>query len=384
MILSDEELFARLVSFDTTSNRSNLPLADFICEYLDDPGLSIHRLLSPDRSKANLIVVRSPQRLQSDREGIVLCGHMDVVPAIEEGWHSDPFTLTDTGDDWVARGSADMKGFLALAINSLVRVPTASLSAPLALLLTYDEEVGCLGARQLAESWPENVHLPRDVVIGEPTSLRVVRMNKGHVKLRVSVHGRSAHSGYPHLGINAIEMAAEAIVRLQSLRLAMESERPPNHEFFTEVPFVPLNIGTVQGGTAINIVPDLCEFEVGIRLLPGMSMIDVLARFEEVLRERFSDAELSIALINESPPMLLDESAFVSRAMAHLAGQSGTASVSFATDGGWLQRQGFETVLFGPGSIEVAHRPNEFLPKGEFYRARTVLDSAVDRFCGRL
>ena len=160
---------------DSTSSCSNLPIVDFICDYLDRPDVALHRQFSADGSKANVIALMEPDRPAVKGDGIVLCGHLDTVPATESGWESDPFVLTDCGDRWVARGSADMKGFLALAINAFMRADDIPLTSQLALLLTYDEEVGCLGARQLAQSWPSGVGLPRSVIIGDPQRPRALR-----------------------------------------------------------------------------------------------------------------------------------------------------------------------------------------------------------------
>ena len=194
-MLSDSALLSRLVGFDTTSRNSNLELADFLCDYVDGTA-RVTRQPSQDGEKANLILAFGPEG--TDREGLVLSGHMDTVPAEEPGWKSDPFTLTDRGDDLVGRGSCDMKGFLAVATN--VAMETKNLKKPLVLVFTYDEEVGTLGARHLAEHWADAGALPRSAIIGEPTSMRVIRLHKGHVKMkrqRIAVGGVPAHSGLP-------------------------------------------------------------------------------------------------------------------------------------------------------------------------------------------
>lgn len=383
-LLSDSELLARLVAFDTTSRNSNLPLADFLCDYLDRPGVRIARNPSADGRKANLVAWIGPKP-SGDRRGLVLSGHMDVVPAEEEGWRSDPFTLSDEGDRWVARGSCDMKGFLAVAANLAANLTEGirpeRWRAPLALVFTYDEEVGTLGAKWLTESFPEAGALPRSAIIGEPTSLRVVRTHKGHFKMRATLHGISAHSGYPHLGVNAIEPAGRVIVALSRLRQELEAETPPNRELFPEVPYVPLNVGTVQGGSAINVVPDRCAVELGVRPLPGLSSEELADRVSRAVREAAAPLEPEIEMLSDSPPMLLDEGSPIHRHLCGLVGQTAGASVSFATDAGWLQRLDMECAIFGPGSIEVAHKPNEYVPKDELAAARGLLERTIQRFC---
>jgi acetylornithine deacetylase len=380
--LSDADLLARLVAFDTTSRNSNLPLADFLCDYLDRPGLRIVRQPSPDGTKTNVIAWLGPEPASAggQRPGLVLSGHMDVVPAEEAEWRSDPFTLTDGGDRWFARGACDMKGFLTVAANAaLAASGSGRLRAPLALVFTYDEEVGTLGARHLLESYPEGHLLPRSAVIGEPTSLRVARAHKGHLKMRITLYGQSAHSGYPHLGRNAIEPAGRVIEALAALRRTLEGEDAPYAGLFPEVPFVPLNVGTVHGGSAINVVPDRCVVEVGVRPLPGMDSAALAERVRRAVAEEVPEANVEI--LTDSPPMLLDEEAPIHRHLCELIGQPTGATVSFATDAGWLQRLGLDCAIFGPGTIEVAHKPNEHVPKGELARARELIGITVRRFC---
>lgn len=382
--LTDSELLARLVAFDTVSHRSNLAMADFLADYLDAPAVRIERNFSPDGSKANLLVHVGPEG-DGSRRGLVLSGHMDVVPAEEPGWTSDPFTLTPRGDTWVARGACDMKGFLALATNLAREASARELSAPLSLLFTYDEEVGTLGARRFVESYSKLDALPREAIIGEPTSLSVVRLHKGHLKLRATFRGLSAHSGYPHLGANAIEPAGEAIRALAEMRRELEREKAPNAELdFPEVPYAALNVGTVHGGSAINVVPDACTVEIGIRTMPTLGSAELERRAREaiasVVLPRFVTVEIQV--LSDSPPMALDADAPLVQLLSALTGQDDSRSVSFATDAGWLQQVGFDCVICGPGSIEVAHKPNEFLPKSEFLTARTLFERAIAARCG--
>lgn len=380
MRLSDADLLSRLVAFDSTSRNSNLPIADFLCEYLDRPGVRIDRNPSPDGRKVNVIAWIGPPP-RGDRAGLVLSGHMDVVPADEAGWRNDPFELADEGDRWVGRGACDMKGFLALAANLAAEADPTRLRAPLALVFTYDEEVGTLGAKRLLESYAPGPSLPRAAIIGEPTSLRVARAHKGHLKLRITLHGRSAHSGYPHLGANAIEPAGRVIGALAELRRELEREAAPHSDLFPEVPFVPLNVGIVQGGAAINVVPDRCVVEVGVRPLPEMESADLAERIRRAAVAAAAPFEPTVEILSDSPPMFLDESAPIHLHLRDLVGQSESTTVSFATDAGWLQRLGLDCAIFGPGTIEVAHKPNESLPKSELAAARDLLARSVRRFC---
>ena len=335
---------------------------------------------SGDGDKANLVVVLGPER--TDREGLTLCGHSDVVPALEPQWTSDPFHAVQRDGTIVGRGSADMKGFLALAIQALFETDSVSLDRPLALLFTYDEEVGTRGARRLVEAGGPPEPLPRRTIVGEPTSLSPARVHKGHLRARIVVEGKAGHSGLPHVGRSAIEPAARIVVALEDLRRALEAERPAYAEAFPHVPFVTLNVGRIQGGVAANVTPDRCEIDLGARLLPGMDAEAFLSRMADAIRRAAGDAVYQVEVVAESPPAQLDEKsdlfAWLSR---ESAGASCPSSIPFATDAGWLQRLGFECVVWGPGSIEVAHRANEFVPLEDLERARATLARAVDRWC---
>lgn len=387
--LSDADLLARLVAFDTTSRNSNLPLARFLADYLDRPGVTIRELPSPDGTKANLFVrlgpPLDPDAPAEERRGLTLSGHMDVVPADDgDRWTSDPFELTDRGDRWVARGSADMKGFVALASNLAAELDPDRLAHPLVLLFTYDEEVGCLGAGHLVRSWradgaPEGV--PRSALIGEPTELRVVRLHKGHLKLGLTYPGVSAHSAYPHLGKSAIEAAARGVGALVELRRELESEPVPSSQHFPDAPYPALNVGTIRGGSAINVVPDRCVVEVGIRLLPGMETDAVVERVARATGAGADGDAPTLEVHSSSPPLATPAEAPVVRALLEATGGESAEAVSYATDAGWLAELGLDCAIWGPGSISVAHKPDESLPKGDLAQAREVLSGLVERFC---
>jgi acetylornithine deacetylase len=377
--LDDSELLRRLVAFDSTSRNSNLPIADFICDYLDRPWIRVRRHPSPDGDRTNLFIAAGPE--EASGSGLGLSGHMDVVPADEQGWRTDPFTLTQVGNTYTGRGTADMKGFLAVAINQLASLDGKRLHRPLALVLTYDEELGTLGAKHFVETWPEREVLPRALVIGEPSSLRVVRMHKGYLKMRVEFEGTAAHSGYPHLGRNAIEPAARGIVALSGLRRTLEEERPAHSEHFPEVPFAALNVGLISGGVAINVIPDYCRIELGIRLLPEMSSAEMIKRVRQALERALEGMQFSLTILGDSPPMISSEDTPIHRLLCGETGQDGSYSVSFATDGGWLQRLGLDCVIFGPGSIAVAHKPNESIPIAEMQRSAEILQRVIHRWC---
>ena len=379
--LSDRALLERLVAFDSTSRNSNRPIAEFVCDYLDGPNIDIALHESEDGEKVN-VVVGTRDRNATDRSGedipgLVLSGHLDVVPADEPGWKSDPFHLTERDGDLYGRGACDMKGFVALAMNAFRRVAKRSRDAPLMLLFTRDEEVGTIGAQHWAQTWT-GAPLPTDVVVGEPTALQVVTMHKGFLQLRLDFSGVSAHSGYPHLGKSAIEPAAAAVTGLTTLRKVLDAERPPYSEHFPDVPFAALNTGRISGGGAINIVPDRCSIEVGIRMLPTMSAAIMVERVRAAVTTAVGDTPFALEVLSDSPPMWLDAPSGVAQDLLSAVSQETPATVSYATDAGWFQTLGHRCVIFGPGSIEVAHKPNEHLPIGQFEQARSILDTLIE------
>jgi len=373
------DLYARLVAVDTTSAVSNLAAIDLLAGALDRRGVALRRLPSPDGAKANLYARVGPEVDPGRRAGLLLCGHTDCVPAREPEWTVDPFALTDRGDRWLGRGAADMKGFVALAAALAAEVDPASLRHPLALLFTYDEEVGMLGAREVVRQWPRGEALPRACVIGEPTSLAVARLHKGHLKLRVTLAGKTAHSGTPQHGENAIEKAAPVVAALEALRRELAAEGPLMAEYFPEAPFVPLNVATIAGGVAINVVPDRCVVELGFRPLPGSDVAALRDRVESAIRAAAPGAVIEPAGYSE--PLSTPDEAPVHRVLCDLVGQRASRGAPFATDGGPLAALALDAVVWGPGSIEVAHRADEWMPKADFLRCAELLPRLVDAFC---
>lgn len=379
-----DELLARLVSFDTTSRRSNLEAVNWLAGVLEHGGMRVVRQPSPDGDKANLLAWAGPDVEPGRDAGLTLSGHLDVVPAGEPGWESDPFTLTDGDDRWTGRGTADMKGFLALACELALALRRQRLTAPLALLFTYDEEVGSLGAARIAGGLAELPPLPRSVLIGEPTRLQAVRMHKGHARIAIELRGQPAHSGHPQHGVSAVEPAGQVIVALGELRRTLEGERPEHSGHFPEVPFVALNVARVEGGGAVNVIPERCRLDLGVRPLPGMSAEALLERVREAIAAAIgneSDVEWKLEVRHESPPLLTPDEAPLHRALCDALGQRRTVAAAFSSDAGFLSRAGFDCVLWGPGDIANAHRPNEFLPKADVAQARGTLTTLIHRFC---
>jgi acetylornithine deacetylase len=341
-------------------------------------GGRIDRLPTDETGKLNVLARFGPE----GPGGLMLSGHLDVVPARQPGWTSDPFQLTDGGDRWIGRGAVDMKGFVALCLVVAERLDPASLRGPLVLLFTCDEEVGSIGAQHFVRQAAGRLALPPSAIIGEPTEMRVVRLHKGHMRLRVTVHGAAAHSGYPKLGDNAIEKAAGAIAALAGLRRDLEAERCASSRYFAECPYSILTVAMVDGGTAFNIVPDRCEIGVGIRLLPGQSSREIVDRVSECLiRSPGLRDGVTVDVLNDSPPLLTEAERPICRRLCAMMGQRDGAAVHYASDAGPLSTLGIDCVLWGPGSISVAHKPNEYMLKRDFSAGLEWLTRIVDECC---
>lgn len=380
--MTDLDLFRRLIGFDTTSCNPTRPIADFVSGFLADAGCEVHEYPYADGAKVNLLARRGP----TTDGGLILSGHLDVVPATQDDWESDPFELTDRQDAYFARGSADMKGFVAVAVNLLAGLQDVQLRRPVVLLLTSDEEVGTCGAQEFVKSWDRRFPLPTEAIVGEPTELRLVRMHKGHLVLRLTITGRPAHTGYPHLGASAIEPAADLIAALRDLRRSLDQERTAESVFFRQCPQPVLNTALIRGGSAVNIIPDRCVVEVGVRLLPGQSSAEFLQRFGAHLAsvENLPHDRLTWEVVNDSPPMLCPQDSPLHTALTRFLGQTDSYGVSFATDAGPLSGPGglgIRSVLWGPGRIEDAHQANECIAKDQFIRAGRLLERFVRQRC---
>jgi acetylornithine deacetylase len=369
---------ARLVAFPTVSNRPVTELAAFVAHRLEDLGFSVELIASPTMpDKCNLVATAGPR----DTEGLVLSGHMDVVPTEGQPWTTDPFVVTERAGRLYGRGTADMKGFLAATLAALEQVPVRSLDRELTLIWTHDEEVGCLGSAQLAEILrARGRRLPRACLIGEPTDFQVLRMHPGHVTFEVLVTGEAAHSSRPDLGRNAIETAADAIVVLRQLAAELRLERRDDLPMFA--PWVPMNTGCIHGGSAVNIVPDCCRVEVGYRPLPGMPAHEVFERARARLLSELAHAPCQVEVRQgRSTPALLTAAGTDLAALLAPHAVPGAEAAPFATDGGNLARLDTSPLVFGPGSIDVAHKADEYVHAEALARTVPMLVDLVQRRC---
>jgi acetylornithine deacetylase len=369
------ELLARLVAFDTTSHKTNTPLIRFVEDYLVQHGVTPQLVPTPDGHKASLFATIGPQGVP----GVALSGHTDVVPVVGQAWDTDPFTVVARDGKLYGRGTSDMKGYLACVLAAVPDFVSRNLKTPVHLAFSYDEEVGCLGVRPMIAEFAARLPRPRMVIVGEPTSMRVVDAHKGPVRWQVDIAGRAAHSSMAHLGANAIAAAGALLGELR--RIEDDLKRlPPDHRF--EPPYPTLQVTLIEGGNATNIVPVSCRFSFDIRVTPGLDPAAIeqrLRNFAEAevlpaMRDVAPEAAIVIAQANNVPPFQADASSEAVALALQLSGQNQTYAVSYATEAGLFQSAGSPSVVCGPGDIAQAHTANEWIAASELEACMGFLD----------
>jgi acetylornithine deacetylase len=366
---------AELVALDTTSARTNVPLIDYAQRQLEAAGFRAERHRYKDDAgveKVNLVAAKGGE----GRAALALVGHSDCVP-YDAGW-KEALTLTERDGKLYGRGACDTKGFIACALHAATRVDAASLKAPLMVILTADEEVGLVGAKRLVEA---GVGRARHAIVGEPTSLRPVRANKGYCLAEVEVSGKEGHSAYPETGASAIFRAGRFLHRLEALANTVLREE---QDAAFQPPYTTVNVGLIQGGKAKNIIPGACRFTVEWRPIPGQRAEKVVELLEDIRRELVKDEpgyEARVHVLRVDRGVNTPEDAEVVRFLAEQSGHAPT-TVPFGTEAPQLTALGAEAVVFGPGDIRVAHQTGEFVPMDELVRCEAILSRAIARFCG--
>ncbi|TXD96620.1 acetylornithine deacetylase [Psychrobacter frigidicola] len=381
----------RLIAFDTVSRHSNLALIKDVKTYCEQLGLLVDLTFNEAQDKANLFVtVPAGKAGGIVNNGLVLSGHTDVVPVDGQDWTSEPFTATIRGSRLYGRGACDMKGFIACALTLLPRAAELSksgqLKRPLHLALSFDEEVGCLGAPLILADLKARGITPDYCIVGEPTNMTMVVAHKGIAVYRCRVHGKSAHSSLTTQGVNAISYASRMVDFVDDL--AQELSVRHDGDALFDVPYSTLSIGTIQGGTATNIVPNLCEFTFDYRNLPHMTQEDILAPIQAKVAELSAQMqarapETGIELLQEVgvPAMTDSDSAELQQLIAALTSDNKRHKVAYATEGGQFTNAGIPTIICGPGSIEQAHKADEYVELNELERCDSFLQRLLDSCC---
>jgi acetylornithine deacetylase len=373
---SPAEMLGRLVAFDTTSRGSNLALIHWVRDYLAAHGVASHLTYNDDRNKANLFATIGGEAARGG--GIVLSGHTDVVPVDGQAWDTDPFAMTERGGNLYGRGTADMKGFIAIALALVPELTARKLRTPIHLALSYDEEVGCFGVPRLVEAMPAGAGRPRLAIVGEPTELRIVTANKGAAVFATTVTGLEAHSSATHRSVNAIFAAGEIIGCIA--RLAAEHAANPQPDSRFDPPYTTFNVGTIAGGTAQNIIPRHCRFTWEYRLLPGDDGEAIERRVQDFistdllprLRRVHPGSDVVTERLAEVPYFQAAPDSPIEALLRQITGSNApAAAVAFVTEAGFFESAGLPTVVCGPGSIDVAHKPNEYI-------SREQLDAGTD------
>jgi acetylornithine deacetylase len=357
------DMLRRLVSFDTTSSKSNIAVIDFIRDYLAGHGIACRLTPSSDGAKSNLYATIGPDIAG----GIVLSGHTDVVPVEGQPWDTEPFTVVERGGKLFGRGTSDMKGFIAAALALAPDMAAARLRLPIHLAFSYDEELGCLGVGDLLQDVSRNLPRPAICIIGEPTLMQLVNRHKGVYAWRTRVTGRDGHSSATHRGVNAIGAAAEIMGWLQRQVEAWRRDGPFDDSF--DPPYATSNVGLIGGGTAINIIARECVFEWEIRPIPGVDAEATAARLQQFidgellprLRAVAPESRVESESICAAPPLRPEADSPAEALVRHLTGANQAVGVAYGTEGGLFQAAEISTVVCGPGSIQQAHQPNEFI-----------------------
>jgi acetylornithine deacetylase len=372
-----EEILSELVAIDSTSSRSNVEIIGLLATRAEALGLCARLFPYTDEQglkKLQLVAVHPKDFEDGGEVELALVGHTDTVP-FDPAW-AEALTLTERDGRLYGRGACDTKGFIAAALAALEELDLRRLARPLALVLTADEEVGCLGAKRLAEAKPFRA---RHAVVGEPTSLRPMRAGKGYCLAEVLVRGREGHSAYPHLGASAIMRAARLVTRIETVA---EELKELAHDAF-DPPHTTLNVGLIRGGTAKNIIAGECRFTLEWRPVPGQRpelVAELVRREVERLREQDEgfDCEVSVTRLDGGAETPSD--APLVKALEELTGQT-AGTVAFGTEAPQLAELGADAVVFGPGDIRVAHRTGEFVPAAELRECARILRHTIERFC---
>lgn len=374
-------ILGRLLAFDTVSHRPNMALMGYVRGLLEAAGIPV--VLVPDAGggKANLFASTGPEGVP----GVMLSGHTDVVPVEGQDWTVPPFALTERDGRYFGRGAADMKGFVACAVEAMLLAARRPLKVPLHLALSYDEEIGCMGVRSLIDLLAAAPVKPRFCIVGEPTGMQVATGHKGKVALRATCRGREGHSALAPLALNALHLAGDflAAVRRVQAEVAATGLRDGDYD----VPYTTLHVGKMQGGVQVNIVPNHATLDFEIRSLAGEDVAGLIRRLEAEaeaivapLRGEFPEAAITVERLWDYPGLGTPTDAEVVRFVKGLTGANGTMKVAFGTEGGLFdQRLGVPTVICGPGSMAQGHKPDEFVSVEQIERCRGMLGALVDR-----
>ncbi|HXI87227.1 MAG TPA: acetylornithine deacetylase [Parvularculaceae bacterium] len=370
----------RLVAYDTTSSKTNLPLIDDVEAYLKEAGAETFRVYNDDGDKANLYAVLGPMV----KGGVVLSGHTDVVPVEGQAWDSDPFKVVEKDGKLFGRGTADMKSFSAVALSFVPEMAKADLKRPIIFALSYDEEIGLLGAPRMIAEIKRKVPAPDAVIVGEPTMMKAVDGHKGIASFKTIVTGYTTHSSQTDRGVSAVEAAAKLIAKLTAMREARAAAADPDCPF--RPPYSSITVNVIRGGTQVNIMAGECSFNWDCRVIPGDSAAAALIEFEDFaksveaeMRSRAPSCRIRTEQVSNAPPFSPSRDNPAADLAKSLTGLNSTSVVSYATEAGQFQEADFSSVVCGPGSIDQAHQANEFISLDQVAAATIFMRKLIAR-----
>ncbi len=374
-------IFDRLMSFDTVSSKPNIALMHYVRDLLADAGIEALLIPDPSGGKANLYASTGP----AGQGGVMLSGHTDVVPVEGQAWTKPPFALTEEAGRYYGRGAADMKGFCAVAIATMLQAAKRPLKTPLHLALSYDEEIGCMGVRSLVTMLETAPVRPRFCIVGEPTGMQVATGHKGKVALRATCSGREGHSALAPMALNALHLAADFVQAVRALQADVAANGLKDGDY--DVPYSTLHVGKLNGGVQVNIVPNTAVIDFEIRSVAGEDVDGLITRLRAAaegivapLRADFPEAAITVERLWDYPGLGTASDAAVVNFVKGLTGANGTMKVAFGTEGGLFDaRLGIPTVICGPGSMAQGHKPDEFVTVEQMGRCEAMMAALLDR-----
>jgi acetylornithine deacetylase len=375
------EILDRLLAFDTVSSRPNMALMEYVKGLLEGAGLAVTLVPDPSGGKSNLYASTGPEGVG----GVMLSGHTDVVPVEGQHWTKPPFALTESAGRYYGRGAADMKGFVACAVEAMLDAARRRLKVPLHLALSYDEEIGCMGVRSLIDLLAAAPVKPRFCIVGEPTGMQVATGHKGKVALRATCVGREGHSALAPLALNALHLAGDFLSAVRRVQAEVAATGLKDGDY--DVPYTTLHVGKMSGGVQVNIVPNHASLDFEIRSLAGEDVVGLIARLEAEaeaivapLRGEFPEAAITVERLWDYPGLGTPSDAEVVRFVKGLTGANGTIKVAFGTEGGLFDaRLGVPVVICGPGSMAQGHKPDEFVSVEQIERCRGMMAALIGR-----
>lgn len=377
---STKEILTQLIGFDTVSRHSNLALIDYVQDYLKSFGIESRLVPNADKTKTNLYATVGP----NTAGGIILSGHTDVVPVDGQDWHTDPFELVEKDNKYYGRGSCDMKGYLAVCLAAVPAMLAADLKSPIHFCFSYDEEIGCIGAVDLVNEIVDNLPPVSAVFVGEPTSMQVANLHKSVNSMVTKITGVEAHSSKLNLGVSA-NMAAAKLINFLSDELETFRENPQEDLTSLEPNYSTLNVGVLNGGNASNIIPKFCEFSVDLRTVPKDDPAKCIHSYREFSRsvEQQMQSQNPICKIDiidraAAPGLAPEENGEAEKLALDWSENKEAIAVAYGTEAGLFQKAGYSTIVCGPGSIDQAHRPNEFIEISQIEKCEQFIEKLIN------